>query len=118
MKQYYLLIPVSVIENDSGTYKVWCEKLFGLDYYKFFAKQVSVKINGNHYFINNNLETFRFNSFTPNISSYEAPIKQYEIRLNYLRGRYKGKITGVEKQFEAFKQEVINKAHNDIREIG
>jgi len=98
-----------VIENDTGQYKVWAEKVFCDSYYLFFAHQISVKVNGQHYFVEPKLETFRFYEMDTKRSLFEPLAETHEIRLKRLRGAYTGKITELKRRFEYFKCDVEHK---------
>lgn len=114
MKKFYKITPITVIENDSGTYEVWCEKQFCFNFYKFFGIQVSIKANGKHYYINKKIEDFSF--FLPSKPGAfpEKPLNKHETHLNRFYKGCIGKTTKYKREFEEFKQEIILKAHNEF----
>jgi hypothetical protein len=112
------VIKPQVIENDTGQYKVWSEKVFCDSYYMFFANQISVKVNGQHYLIEPKLETFRFYEMNTQKSVFEPIAETYEIRLKRLRGAYTGRITELKRRFEYFKRDVERKiTTNEIKKV-
>jgi len=119
VKWKYQISPKSIVENESGCYETWVEKIFCDNYYMFFAKQISVKVNGVHYHIDPKLNVFRYAVFD-NDGFYKSTVlnletTKYEIELNKLRGQYSGEITGYKRAFNDFKMEVIYSARNQIR---
>ena len=111
----------SIIENDTGQYKVWVEKRFCHNEYRFYARQISVKAFDQHYFIEPELSVFRYAAYEP--LSYEllSPlcepnVSEYEISLNQFNYWYVGRITELKRRFQGFCWEVL-KAHNKIRQV-
>ena len=107
----------STIENDSGQYEVWVEKRFCHDEYRFCAKQISVKVNGEHYHINSRLGSFRYAMMEPFSMACNSDFSEYEIRLNEFSGRYAGKITELKRRYGRFCWDVQCRARNEIRRV-
>lgn len=103
------VIKPTTIENESGTYKVWAEKIFCNNRYVFKAKQISVKANGEHHSIEPSFPRLRYCELceppiAANCSHAVNPlsIKTYEVELNQYREWYIGKITELKCRFGHF----------------
>ena len=107
----------STIENDTGAYNVWIEKRFCHDEYRFYAKHISVKVNGEHYHIDSMLDSFRYAVMGPVSLTCDSDFTEYEIRLNEFGGGYVGKITELKRRLQGFCWDVNRMAKNKIRRI-
>lgn len=112
-----VVIKTHLIENSTGQYKAWAEKRFCRSEYRFYAKQISVKANGEHLHIDCMLDTFRFARYEP-VSVVElGSVSEYEMRLNEFGGAYVGRITELKRRFGYFCADVNRMAKNDIRKV-
>ncbi len=117
MKTFYRITSKIIVETNCGNFKMWVEKLFCENLYMFFAKQISIKAFGEHYFVESEFLSLRMISIKSYSLSINVPITTYETRLQYYGGNYIGKITRYKRQFELFKHEITCKARNEIIKV-
>ena len=108
----------TIIENSTGQYKVGVEKRFCHNEYRFYAKQISINVNGEHYHIDSMLDRFRFVEYGPvEVYPVTPNISEYEIQLNRFKYWYTGEITGVKRHLRKFCSDINRNAKNEIKRV-
>ena len=81
-----------IIETDIGNFKCIVYKIKMSKDFKIYCKQISVKINNNHYFVNENLDVFNYDSNKNNnicdMLNENSPIIIHSIRLEKINYRF------------------------------
>lgn len=100
---WYRLLQPKDIDTVAGTFEVWVEKSKCFNWYKFRARQKSVKVDGKEYFVN---DAPQFNILLNDEKTKEW--KKNVIELRTYACNYIGHISCIMKELDIFEEALID----------
>jgi hypothetical protein len=114
-----------IVSGLSGDYKVWAEKERCNSVVRFYARQVGITRNGEHWWVGDEMRRVRFARATnPAFGCVRfddmiqaIPIMTEEIDLNYLKGMSYHNLRHVKHDFQRFCREIEKVPPNEVRRV-